>query len=204
MPRLPEHGTRRPTLTAVRRTGRGRVVLEVDGQAWRTVPEEVVLRVGLASGDELDRPALRRLRVELRRLEALTAATRALARQDLSRARLSDRLRASGVAPAEETRTLALLESNSLVDDRRLAETRAAALAERGWGDDAIVSRLESQSLEPEDVRAALASLPPETERAAALAAGTEDRRATGLLLARRGFSPDSIEFVLGVLDEDP
>lgn len=204
MPRLPEHGTRRPTLTAVRRTGRGRVALEVDGQAWRTVPEEVVLRVGLASGDELDRPALRRLRVELRRVEALATATRALARQDLSRARLSDRLRASGVAPAEETRTLALLESSGLVNDRRLAETRAAALAERGWGDDAIASRLESQSLEPEDVRAAIASLQPEGERAAALAADSEDRRSTGLLLSRRGFSPDSIEVALGVLDEDP
>jgi SOS response regulatory protein OraA/RecX len=203
LPRLPEHGTRHPILTAVRRTGRGRVALEVDGQAWRKVPEEVVLRAGLASGDELDRPALRRLRAELRRLEALATATRALARQDLSRARLSDRLRTSGVAPAEETQTLALLESNGLLNDRRLAVTRAAALAERGWGDDAIVARLESQSLEPEDVRAALASLPPECERAATLAAGTDNRRSTGQLLARRGFSPDSIEFVVGVLDED-
>jgi SOS response regulatory protein OraA/RecX len=180
------------------------VALEVDGQAWRTVPEEVVLRAGLASGDELDRIALRRFRTELRRLEALATATRALARQDLSRARLRERLRASGVAPAEETRTLAVLETSGLVNDRRLAETRAAALAERGWGDDAIAYRLESQSLEPEDVRSALASLKPESTRAAALAAGTQDRRSTGLLLARRGFSPDSIEVALGVLDEDP
>jgi SOS response regulatory protein OraA/RecX len=191
-------------LTAVRRTSRGRVALEVDGEAWRTVPEEAVLRAGLSPGIELDRIALRRLRSELRRLEALATATRALARQDLPRARLGARLRAAGVAPADEARTLALLERGGLVDDRRFAERRAELLAGRGWGDAAIAARLEAESIEPDAIQRALASLEPESKRAASLAAAAPDRRAMALRLTRRGFSPDAIETVLGVLEDEP
>ena len=51
--------------------------------------------------------------------------------------------------------------------------------------------------------RAALSELLPEPERAAALAAGSPDPRAAWRLLARRGFSSDSIEHAVGVLDEN-
>ncbi|MGH3041065.1 MAG: hypothetical protein ACRDNG_04895, partial [Gaiellaceae bacterium] len=77
-------GERPPTLTAVRRARPGRVELEVDDRRWRVVPDAVVLRCGLAAGVELDRPLLRRLRRELRRAEALEAATRTIARRDVS------------------------------------------------------------------------------------------------------------------------
>jgi hypothetical protein len=142
-----------PTLTGVRRERPGRVALEVDGSAWRVVPDDVVARCGLAPGVALERPLLRRLRRELRRAEALGAATRSLARRDLSARRLRERLDARGIrAPAAE---------------------------------------------------AALAELLPEPERAAALAEGASDRRAAWRLLARRGFSSDSIEHAVGALDED-
>ncbi|HXV56252.1 MAG TPA: hypothetical protein VD704_00155, partial [Gaiellaceae bacterium] len=86
-----------PRLTAVRRARSGRVELEVDGSRWRVVPDEVVLRCGLAPGVELDRPLLRALRRELLRAEALGLAVRTLARHDVSSGRLRERLLARGV-----------------------------------------------------------------------------------------------------------
>jgi regulatory protein len=192
-----------PTLTAVRRERPGRVALEVDGGPWRVVPDDVVVRCGLAPGIALERPLLRRLRRELRRAEALGAATRSLARRDLSARRLRERLEARGIrAPAAEA-ALATLESAGVLDDARLARARATALAERGWGDAAVVARLERDGIGPEPTRAALGELRPEAERAAALAAGAPDPRAAWRLLARRGFAADSIEHAVGVLDED-
>jgi len=192
-----------PMLTAVRRERPGRVALEVDGRAWRVVPDDVVARCGLAPGVVLERPLLRRLRRELRRAEALGAATRSLARRDLSARRLRERLDARGIrAPAADA-ALATLESAGVVDDARLARSRGAGLAERGWGDAAIVARLEQEGIAPAQARAALSELLPEPERAAALAAGTPDRPTAWRLLARRGFSSDSIEHAVGVLDEN-
>ena len=42
------------------------MLLEVDGRPWRTVPDRVVVRCGLAADVELTRPLLRHLRAELR------------------------------------------------------------------------------------------------------------------------------------------
>jgi SOS response regulatory protein OraA/RecX len=192
-----------PTLTAVRRQRPGRVALEVDGRPWRVVPDDVVVRCGLAPGVALERPLLREFRRELRRAEALGAATRTLARRDLSARRLRERLDARGVrAPAAEA-ALATLESVGIVDDARLARFRAGALAERGWGDAAVAARLEQEGFGSELLRAALSALAPEHERAAVLAERAADRRAAWSLLARRGFALDSIEHVVGALDEN-
>jgi regulatory protein len=191
------------TLTALRRARAGRVALEVDGQPWRTVPDDVVLRCGLHAGLTLDRPRLRLLRTELRRAESLAAAGRALAQRPLSRRQVSERLRRRGVAPRVEQETLGTLAAAGLVDDARLARARAAALADRGWGDLAVAARLRREGLEEGEVRAALANLPPEAERAAALVADLADRRKAWSLLARRGFSPDASEGALGALDAE-
>lgn len=187
-------GAPAPRLTAVRRSRPGRVALEVDGRPWRVVSDDVVARCGLAPGVALDRPLLRALRRELRSSEALDAAARTLARRDFSAARLRERLGARGVrAPAAE-RAVAALTSAGVVDDARLARSRARALAERGWGDAAIAARLEHEGVAAEVATAAVAELAPETERAAAVAAGVPDRPAAWRLLARRGFAAEAIE----------
>jgi SOS response regulatory protein OraA/RecX len=166
------------------------------------VSDDVVVRAGLSAGLELDRPALRRLRAELRRSEAFNAAGRALVRRPLSRARLATRLERAGVAPAIEQGVLGVLEDAGVIDDERLAHSRARALAERGWGDAAIEARLEEEALGAH-ARAAIVALPPERERAAALVSrGPAGRRAM-LLLARRGFCEDSIESAVGLLDAE-
>jgi SOS response regulatory protein OraA/RecX len=193
----------RPTLTAVRRARPGKVELEVDGNRWRIVPDEVVLRCGLTPGLELDRRRLRQLRRELRHTEALSHAVRTVTRRDISTRRLRERLAARGVRADEAEDAVAALTAAGAVDDARTAAGRAHALAQRGWGDDALTARLVGEGFAAADVRAALAQLRPERERAAALAATARDARAAWKLLSRRGFSQESVEDVVGVLDAD-
>src|SRR5438045_155835 len=83
-------------VTALRAPRPGRVVVELDGVAWRTLPLDVVVRSGLRVGEELDRPRLRLLRRELRRHEALEAAARALRHRDHSVRALDEKLERRG------------------------------------------------------------------------------------------------------------
>ncbi len=155
-----------PTITALREDRRGRVAVELDGAPWRTVPVAVVVRAGLSEGRPLDRPALRTLRRELRRAEALAVAGRALRARDMSRARLSARLEGAAVAPAAAEASLGTLESAGVLDDERFARARAESLAGRGYGDAAIRHDLEGQGLAGDVVERALDALEPEPERA--------------------------------------
>jgi SOS response regulatory protein OraA/RecX len=174
----------------------------VDGEPWRTVPDEVVLRCGLTAGVELERPLLRRLRAELRNAEALALASRALRRRDLSRRRLAERLEHAGVTSGAERHALTTLTDAGAVDDARLARVRASSLADRGWADAAIAARLAAEGITDPEAGGALEGLPPEAERAAELAAGVGDPRKAWALLSRRGFDPETIEAAVGPLDD--
>jgi SOS response regulatory protein OraA/RecX len=185
-----------PTVTAVRQ-GHDRVAVEVDGAPWRTVPIEVAVRVGLVEGLELDRPRLRALRRELRRAEALQIATRALRDRDLSRRAVADRL-ARHSPPTARDEALATLERTGVVDDRRVASARAAALAERGYGDQAIRHDLGARGLEPAEIERALASLEPEAARAAGIVARRGAGPKTARRLAARGFGEEAVEAAAG------
>lgn len=192
-----------PTLTALRSARAGRVALEVDGRPWRVVPDDVVVRCGLAAGTELDRPRLRELRRELLRAEALGRAARALSRRDLSRRRLAERLRARGTAESTAESVVETLAASGLVDDRRLAQLRARALAERGWGDAAVEARLAQEGVDAEIAQAALAELPPERERAEQVVAAVADPRKAWNLLSRRGFALETVESAVERLDAE-
>jgi SOS response regulatory protein OraA/RecX len=187
-----------PTVTALRDDRRGRVAVELDGTPWRVLPVDVVVRAGIAEGRALDRPALRLLRRELRRADALHVAARALRHRDLSRHRLTERLERAAVTPAVAAESLAALEGAGLVDDRRVARSRSWSLAERGYGDEAIRHRLLAEGLEEVLVHEALAGLEPEAERARRLI----ERRGTGPRTARylagRGFGEEAVEAALG------
>jgi SOS response regulatory protein OraA/RecX len=167
------------------------------------VPDEVVVRCGLSSGVELDRPLLRLLRRELRRAEALDLAGRTLRRRDLSLRRLSERLERGGVAPAAGRSALLALSEARIVDDARLASGRAATLAERGWGDAAIAARLDAEGIPEAEAGSAIAKLESEAARAARAAAAVSDRRKVWALLTRRGFAEETIEAVVESLDEE-
>jgi SOS response regulatory protein OraA/RecX len=182
-----------PTITGLRDDRRGRVAVELDGAPWRVLPVDVVVRAGIAEGRTLDRQALRELRRELRRAEALHVAGRALRHRDLSRRRLADRLERA-VPPAFVAESLATLERAGLVDDERVARARAETLAGRGYGDEAIRHRLRVEGLPDE----AVGDLPPETERAAPLIARRGSGPRTARYLAGRGFGEEAVEAALG------
>jgi SOS response regulatory protein OraA/RecX len=192
-------------VTALRSQRPGRVAVELDRAPWRVLPVDVVVRVGLGVGETLDRGRLRELRRELRRHEALAAATGALRHRDLSRGALEARLARRSVAPLDRAETLEVLERAGVVDDARFGETRARALAERGWGDAAIRDDLERQALSGELIERGLAALSPETERARALVSKRGTGSATARWLARKGFGEDAIEAAAGVaIADDP
>jgi regulatory protein len=186
-----------PHVTALRETRRG-VVVDLDGAEWRTLPAEVVVRAGLATGLELDRTRARTLRRELRRHEALGRAARTLRARDRSARDVDSRLERAGFAPGERAEALGALERAGLVDDARFAAARAASLAERGWGDEAIAWQLERAGVAPELVAAAVAGLEPERDRAVRLAERRGGGAAAARFLMRRGFGEDAVEGAVG------
>jgi regulatory protein len=187
-----------PTVTRLRDEGRDRVAVELDGAPWRALPVDVVARSGLVEGRALDRPALRLLRRELRRAEALAVAGRALRRRDLSERGIAERLAQASVAPAAVEESLAVLGRAGLVDDARFARTRAGNLAERGYGDAAIRHDLRRQGIAPEDVQAALEGLEAEAERARRLVERRGQGPSTARYLASKGFGEEALEAAAG------
>jgi SOS response regulatory protein OraA/RecX len=187
-----------PTVTALRDAPRGRVAVELDGAPWRVLPIDVVVRASLSEGRTLDRPALRELRRELRRAEALHVAGRALRHRDLSRHRLAERLERAAVAPAAVAESLEALERSGLVDDRRVASLQAQSLAGRGYGDEAIRHCLLAEGLDEELVGEVLAGLEPEAARARPRIEGRGAGPRTARYLASRGFGDEAVEAAFG------
>ncbi len=190
-----------PRVTALRPAQPGRVLVELDGERWRTIPLDVAARSGLSVGLELDRERLRAFRRELRRGDAVAAGTRALADRDRSEQGLRGILERKGIGEREREEAIAVLRRHGALDDERFAEARARALAERGFGDTAIAFKLEQDGIEPERSAAALAALEPERERALRLAARRGASARTARWLAARGFAPESVEAVLPTED---
>jgi regulatory protein len=187
-----------PKVTRLRDNGRGRVAVELDGAPWRTLPVDVVARSGLVEGRALDRPALRLLRQELRRAEALAVAGRALRRRDLSERGVAERLTRASVAPAQVEESLAVLARAGLVDDARFARSRAENLADRGYGDAAIRHDLRRQGVAPDVIQAALAGLEAEADRARRLVERRGTGPSTARYLASKGFGEEALEAAAG------
>lgn len=183
-----------PTVTALRERSRGRVEVELDGAAWRVLPTDVVVRVGLRAGRALDRETARALARDLRRGKALARATRALATRDRSRGELEERLERAGVSAAARRDALDALAGSGLVDDARVAESRARELARRGYGDAAIRSDLARRRIPAEAASEAIAALEPELERAQILLRKHDSAPPLLRRLAARGFSRDTLE----------
>lgn len=191
----------RRIVTALREGRSGRVAVEVDGAPWRELPVDVAARAGLTLGVALDGERLRALAGELRRARALGSALGHLRRRDLSRGALDERLAGRGIRERERVEVLGALERAGLVDDPRAARSRAAALSERGWGDEAIRHRLSAERLPPDAVEEALAGIEPERARAERLVARRGEGLATARFLARRGFGEDAVEAAAGSPD---
>jgi SOS response regulatory protein OraA/RecX len=187
-----------PVVTGLREDRRGRVAVELDGALWRVLPIDVVVRSGLAEGRSLDRPALRTVRRELKRAEALAAATRALTARDLTRQELLQRLERRGIEESVAHESVQTLSASGLVDDASLAASRASGLAGRGYGDEAIRHDLERRGVPADLAAAAVEALEPETDRARRIVAQRGAGPRTARYLAARGFVPDAVEDAVG------
>jgi SOS response regulatory protein OraA/RecX len=197
-----------PVVTGLHEKPRGRVEVQLDGAPWRLVPVDAVVRTGLFVGRALDRETARTLGRELRRADALARATRVLRPRDRSRRALEERLTLAGVPARARGEALETLERVGLVDDARVAATRAQGLADRGFGDAAIRYDLEHEGVAGELVEEALAGLTPERDRARALVegrnVGRQDAEArTARWLASKGFDASSVEDALGGFAKD-
>ena len=190
-------------VTALREQPRGRVEVDLDGAPWRLVPTDAVVRTGLVVGRALDRETARTLGRELRRADALARAARALRPRDRSRRALEQRLTSAGVPAGARSDALDLLERTGLVDDARVAATRAQSLAERGFGDAAIRFDLEREGVAGGLIEEAIAGLEPEPDRARALVKRGGAAAKTGRWLAAKGFDASTIEDALGGVAHD-
>ncbi|HVV56788.1 MAG TPA: RecX family transcriptional regulator [Gaiellaceae bacterium] len=130
--------------------------------------------------------------------DPLEVAARALRRRDRSRQDVDARLQKAGVGDADRAETLERLESIGYLDEERFARSRAATLAERGYGNAAIRADLEQQGVEAGPVEAALAGLQPEHDRAAALVERLGASARTAGRLLRKGFEPELVEELVG------
>jgi SOS response regulatory protein OraA/RecX len=192
-----------PVVTALRETRSGRVAVDLDGARWRTLPVDVVARVGLVVGEDLDRERLRELARELRRSRALDAGLRALAQRDLSSDGVRRRLARRGVRMPERDEAVGRLAAAGLVDDARYAVRRAESLAARGYGDEAIRWRLAREGLAEDIAAGAVERLPSELVRADRLVEARGRGAATARELARRGFGEEAIEAALGAIADE-
>jgi regulatory protein len=182
------------TVTGLRERARGKVEVHLDETPWRAFPAGVVVRAGLQVGRPLDRQTARLLAQELRREKALRRATRALASRDRSRGELEARLEQAGVTESAREEALASLEAAGMLDDGRVAESRAASLARRGYGDLAIRADLRRRRIDDEALALAIEALEPEAERAQRLLDSHGGSPAVLRRLAARGFSRDTLE----------
>ena len=139
------------------------------------------------------------------RERVLDAAGKALARRALSRAALAARL-ADVATPEVCQAVLDDLERLGYVDDEALALSLAEQRLASGWGPGRVEADLERLAVAEAAARAGIrAAEAGEVEAARALlasrtAAGRTPAQRLGLL-ARRGFSADAAETVLGVFE---
>jgi SOS response regulatory protein OraA/RecX len=170
------------------------MAVELDGRPWRVLPADAVVRAGLVVGRRLDRDTARELARGVRSARALAAATRSLAASDRSQQALEQRLALAGHPVAAREDAMATLDRAGLLDDARVAESRAELLARRGYGDAAIRADLRRRLIPAEAAADAIAALEPELDRARRL---FREQGITPALLRRfagRGFSCDTLD----------
>jgi regulatory protein len=130
--------------------------------------------------------------------DPLDLAARALTHRDRSRRQIDERLARSGVTEDARAETLEKLERLGYLDDARFAAGRAAALAARGHGDEAIRHALAAEGIDAGAVDEALATLDPEAERARLLVARLGASAKTLAALRRKGFAEDTLGSIGG------
>jgi SOS response regulatory protein OraA/RecX len=132
------------------------------------------------------------------RSDPVDLAAAALRHRDRSRRQVDERLARAGIDDDHRADALDALERIGYVDDARFAGQRAASLAERGYGDEAISALLAADGVAADLAAEAVGALRPEPERAAELIATMGASPRTAARLARKGFGEDAVEAAAG------
>jgi SOS response regulatory protein OraA/RecX len=132
------------------------------------------------------------------RSDPVDLAAAALRHRDRSRRQVDERLARAGIDDEHRADALDALERIGYVDDARFAGQRAASLAERGYGDEAISALLAADGVAADLAAEAVGALRPEPERAAELIATMGASPRTAARLARKGFGEDAVEAAAG------
>ena len=135
--------------------------------------------------------------------DPIDLAARALRHRDRSRTQIDERLARAGVEGDRRTDALDALERIGYVDDARFAGQRATALADRGYGNEAILELLAADGVNTEVAAQAVETLRPEAERAAEIVASLGASPQTAARLARKGFGEDAVEAAAGEFATD-
>lgn len=203
-------------ITALRSQKRNsrRISVYLDGGFARSLTLETVQALGLAEGMEIDREEFDRICRADESLRARDYALLLLSYKARTVAELKTRLAGKGFSPAAIDSTLHRLTELNLVNDeqfaRRFAEDRIrlgqkgkwrvrAELTRRGVGREQIEQALAEA---PDELAAARAAARRFCRRNQRLEPAVLRRRLYGFL-ARRGFSPDTINSVIDQPEED-
>lgn len=128
--------------------------------------------------------------------DAVEAALRALRHRDLSAVDLERRLSGQGFDEEERAVAVATLQRTGVLDDRRFAELRAAALAGRGAGDALIRHDLGRAGVDAELVEEVVCLLEPERDRVRRIVDRRGLDRKAIRYLASKGFAEETIAAV--------
>ena len=117
---------------------------------------------------------------------------------------MDERLGRRGVRPHARGEAREVLRSAGYLDDARLAQERADAMARRGFGDAAIRYDLEGRGVAPDLADEAIGRLGPEADRARGIVAARGASARTARYLAARGFGDDAIDGAIGSVAREP
>ena len=187
-----------------------RVSVFLDGAFLFGLSRETVGALGLRVGREVDRAELDRIAHEEQLHEARQYAFLLLSYKARTKSELTQRLTRKGFSPDVVSRTLQRLAELKMVDDagfaKRFAEDRIAIGHKGKWR---VRGELLKRGINRQQIDAAIEQAPDETAAAREVAEKYLSRnrrlepavlkRRLYALLARRGFSPDTIRTVLDI-----
>ena len=190
------------------RRSKRRVSVFLDGTFLFGLSSETVGALGLHVGREVDRAELDRIAREEQLHEARQYAFLLLSYKARATEELTQRLTRKGFSPDIIARTLQRLAELKMIDDagfaRRFAEDRIAIGHKGKWR---VRGELMKRGIGRQQIDAAIAEAPDEVAAAKEVAAKYLSRnrrlepdvlrRRLYALLARRGFSPDTIRQVI-------
>ena len=187
-----------PRITALKARRGGGVLVQIDGNDWRVLPADVVVRARLTPGTELDRPRLREVARERRRAEALAAAGECSAPATcLRKPSMHDSSEGASRQPTGRGPSLRwrMPGSSTTRGSRAIARWRSpagvsATLRSASTWNESVWRRSSWTTRSP--------ALEPEADRARRIIASRGRSHATARFLARKGFGEDAVESAAG------